>query len=47
MCLTKMAQGRWPAFRCLSEECLLSGVGGTKEGSKELKVMSFDGAEGL
>lgn len=34
VCLTKMAQGRWPAFCCLSEECLLSG----KKRSRQLKV---------
>lgn len=41
VCVTKMAQGRRPAFCCLSEECLLSGAGGGQEGSRDPKVRSF------
>lgn len=33
LCVTKMAQGRRPAFCCLSEECLLSGAGGNRRGA--------------
>lgn len=35
VCVTKMAQGRRPAFCCLSEECLLSGAGGGGTGGQQ------------
>lgn len=48
VCVTKMAQGRRPAFCCLSEECLLSGAGGggDRRGAGIEKSGAFEGAEG-
>lgn len=46
VCVTKMAQGRRPAFCCLSEECLLSGAGGNRWGAGTEKSGDLKGLKG-
>lgn len=46
VCVTKMAQGRRPAFCCLSEECLLSGAGGNRRGAGTEKSGALKGPKG-
>lgn len=51
VCVTKMAQGRRPAFCCLSEECLLSGAGwwgwgGEDRRDRKVRSFFFEGADG-
>lgn len=46
VCVTKMAQGRRPAFCCLSEECLLSGAGGSRRGARTEKSGALKGLKG-
>lgn len=46
VCVTKMAQGRRPAFCCLSEECLLSGAGGNRWGAGTEKSGALKGPKG-